>query len=474
MDDIKAPGVWLDDDMSDNEAAQVIEMSKVMAQLTENTDPDQIIKSLTPYMNSFMHLMYLLIRGKLGLEATKDGIKYKDKKDLYFDIVSYSVDFVINKYDLFTLSQMTTEQIQDKITENLLSSNYLPMLNGAPVNDFIQLTKNDFEFDNFTKNAVYVTKNGHKITIENFDELRGTLSTSANKILDASLAYLTSINYYRGSRENIIPTVEIPLIEYGEANDYNLTPKVMPTPAERTAENRRVNERIKELKKSLHRDLRDISSLLWTGEETRGKNKGDYKELRIISSHSIKNGIIRINFDVDAAFYFVNAYMMQYPTALLKHDNRKPNAYIIGRKIAYHNSNDRNREAGTDSTLSVKSLLAATHDIPTIEDLERRGQRNWKDKIKKPLELALNENITIGLISKWQYRDPKTSTVIDPEQAQAMTWLQYSRLMVDFTMIDAPEQAERRAAKAAEKLRRAAIKEKTKSKRGRPKKQVKK
>ena len=56
------------------------------------------------------------------------------------------------------------------------------------------------------------------------------------------------------------------------------------------------------------------------------RNKGDYKEMRIISSHSISKGLIRINFDIDAAAYFVNAYMMQFPTALLKHDNKKHNA----------------------------------------------------------------------------------------------------------------------------------------------------
>ncbi len=474
MDDLKQPGAWLDAEMSEAEGAQVIELSKRMAQLASEKDPDKIIKAVTPYMNSFMHLMYLLIKGKLDLEATDDGVRYRENKELYFDIISYTVDFVINKYDLFTLSQMTPEQITGQLADNLLASNYLPMLNGAPSNELMQLTKKDFHPDGFTKNATYTTKDGHKITIERFDKLQGILSTSAKKILDTALLYLTSGNYYRGSRANIMPTVEIPLKEYGEANGYQLTPQIMATPAEQTAENKRVNERVKELKKTLRRDLRDISSILWTGEETRGRNKGDYKEMRLISSHSISKGLIRINFDIDAAAYFVNAYIMQYPTALLKHDNRKPNAYIIGRKIAFHNSNDQNRAAGTDCTLSVKSLLASTPDIPTMDDIKARGQRNWKDKIKKPLEIALDENVSIGLLSKWEYRDPKTGTTYNPDTAQPLTWTQYSRLMVDFSMIDAPEQAERRAAKTAAKIKAAADKEKTRRKRGRPRKQPEK
>lgn len=366
------------------------------------------------------------------------------------------------------VASMTPEQVRTVITDNLLASAYLPMLNGAPANELMQITTKGLHPDGFTKNATITTKDGHKITIERFDKLQGLLSTSAKKILDTALLYLTSGNFYRGKRSSITPTVEIPLIEYGEACGYQLTPQTMATPEEQAKENRRVNERIKDLKKNVRRDLRDISSILWTGEETRGRNKGDYKEMRIISSHSISKWLIRINFDVEAAAYFVNAYIMQYPTALLKHDNRKPNAYVIGRKMAFHNSNDQNRAAGTDSTLSVKSLLAAAPEIPTIDDIKARGQRNWKDKIKKPLEIALDENISVGLISKWEYRDPKTSNTYTAETAQPLTWTQYTRLMIDFVMIDAPEQTERREAKAEAARQAAADKGKPRKKRGRP------
>ena len=368
------------------------------------------------------------------------------------------------------VESMTPEQVQAIITDNLLSSAYLPMLNGAPANELMQITTKGLKADGFTKNATITTKDGHKITIERFDKLQGLLSTPAKKILDTALLYLTSGNYYRGKRNTVTPTVEIPLIEYGEACGYQLTPQKMETPEEQAAENRRVNERIKDLKKNVRRDLRDISSIVWSGEETRGRNKGDYKEMRIISSHSISKGLIKINFDIEAAAYFVNAYIMQYPTALLKHDNRKPNAYVIGRKIAFHNSNDQNRAAGTDSTLSVKSLLAAAPEIPTIDDIKARGQRNWKDKIKKPLEIALDENISVGLISKWEYRDPKSGETYTSETAQPMTWTQYSRLMIDFAMIDAPEQTDRREAKAEAARQAAADKGKPRKKRGRPRK----
>ena len=352
----------------------------------------------------------------------------------------------------------------------LLSGGFLPMLNGAPVNGIMRINTKAMRPDNFTKKASVMTGEGQKITIENFDKLQGTLSAPAQKILHVALSFLTSVNFYKSNRRSITPTVEIPLIEYGEACGYQLKEQPRATPAEQEAERRRVNERVKDLKKNIRRDLHDLASVLWSGEETRGRNKGDYTEMRIISSHSISRGIIRINFDVDAAAYLVNAYAMWYPLALLKHDNRRPTAYAIGYKIAFHNSNDRNNAAGTENTLSVKSLLSASPEIPSIDSLQARGQRNWKDKIKRPLETALNDNVNVGYLSRWEYRDPRTGKTYTPDTAQGLTWTQYTALMVDYVVIDPPDQTERRAAKAEAARQAAQEKGEQPKKRGRPKK----
>ena len=371
------------------------------------------------------------------------------------------------------MENMTPEQLSTTITNNLLSNPYLPMLNGALVNDFMQINTRGLAADKYTRRAVYVTKDGHKFTIEHFDKLLKALSTPAKKILNTAIMFLTANNYYNADR--ITPTVEIPLIEYGEKCGYQLTPQKMATPEEQAAENKAVQNRINEFKKDVRRDLRDIAETKWTAEETRGQNKGDYAEMRIISSHRIIKGLIRINFDVDAAAYLVQSYIMQHPMALLAVDNRNPNAYVLGYKIAQHNSMDNNAARGTNNTLSVESLLSAAPEIQSYKELQARGQRNWKDKIKKPLENSLNELIKVGVLSKWEYRDPTTSTTYTPETAQPMTWAQYSRLMVDFIMVNAPDQTERREAKAeAAAAKAAADKEKTakkpKGKRGRPRK----
>lgn len=338
-------------------------------------------------------------------------------------------------------------QIQEELRSGLLHEPFLPMLNGALVNDLMPFTLKAAQKNPRNNTAVYVTKNGHKISIENFDKIQGTLSTSAKKIMHTSLMFLKDANFFRSSKSEIIPSIEIPLIEYGEANGYHVKPEVKATPEEQEAENKKVTENIKYLTKEIRRDLRDISSMVWSGEEKQGKNRGEYTDLRIISSHSIRNGRIRVNFDVLAAAYLNTAYIMQYPTALLKIDNRRPNAYAIGYKIALHNSNDNNFRRGTNNTLSVESLLQAAPVIPTMEELQSKNRRDWKVKIKAVLEDALDENVACGFLQKWEYRDTASGKSISASAAENLSWLQYSCLMIDFIVIDPPDQTERRANK---------------------------
>lgn len=347
-----------------------------------------------------------------------------------------------------------TEQAAE--VANLFKTAFAPMLTGELVSDYMQISTSNVTADKITQSAIIPTRNG-RITVNHFDDLFNALSTSAKKILSAAIVYLTDINYYKASSVN--PTVEIPLIQYGEACGYQLTPRKMATPEEQAKENKVVQSRIKNLKKSIRRDLDDLAETDWTATVNAGANKGDYARLRIISSHRIIKGVITVNFDIDAARFLVNAYVMQHPTALFKVDNRNPNAYAIGFKLAQQNSNDNNAIRGTNNTLSVKSLLAAAPEIQTIEEVQQTGQRNWKFKIKQVLENSLQELINTGVLTRWEYRDPTTGKTYTPATAQPMTWTQYSRLMVDYILTDAPDQTERRTAKAEAKAEAAKKKE---------------
>ncbi len=356
---------------------------------------------------------------------------------------------------------------------DIIGNKFVPSINNALINDFVQMTKASMRKDALSSTAVYVTKNGHKLTATDFNKVIGSLSVSSNKLLIHAITYLLKTNYYKGHPRSVIPTVEMPLDEYARLTGVDIFPRTMPTPEEQEKENRRAEANLKKLKNDIKRDFGDIAELEWRGEERgNGPAAGDYDNLRLISRHRIWRGVIRVNFDIDVATYFLRSYLFQMPTALYSYDNRKPNAYAIAYKIAVHNSNDNNFLQGTNNTLSVSSLLDAAPEIPTIEKLQETNQRNWKVKIKGALEKALNESITKGFLSKWEYRDTKTGKTYSPDQANALTYLQWHRLMVDFIVIDAPDQTERRDARTEAKRAAAEAKatEPIKKKRGRPRK----
>lgn len=354
---------------------------------------------------------------------------------------------------------------------NLKESKWAPLYQGALTNDLMRLSIRDFFIETTGTTAYYTAPDGRKYSIDQFDQLTGTLTTSTKKLLDTAVFYLSAQNIYGSGRNSIKPQVKIPLRAYLEKNGHDVTPRPMATEEERAKENERVKARLKQFKTGIRRDLNDLRLIKWTGEEKRGRNAGDYAELQIISGHRIVKDYIYVNFDIDAARYLVNAHTMFFPLCLLLHDNKKSNPYPIGRKIALHNSIDHNFFAGTDCTLSVMALLNAAPEIPTIEELQERGQRNWKEKIKKPLETALDENIKVGLLKKWEYRQPKTGNTYTAEEARALSWEIYTTLVVDWVMaVRPPGQEERRAKIAAEKAAAEAAGKITQKKRGRPRK----
>lgn len=351
----------------------------------------------------------------------------------------------------------TTEQL------SLFDRKFTPMLQGGGINAIMGITTKGLTPDPLRNNAAVIKSDRDGITIiDNYSGMIGEIGTSAKKILDTSIVQLTQINTYRGDPLTINPTVEIDLKEYARANGYKVDPTPAATVEEAQKDQARIQDTLKDLKKTLERDIDNISSITRKFTETKGKNKGDWELKRIISSGGVKRGVITINFDPQTARYLANSYITQFPTALLKHDNRNPNSYAIGRKLALHFSMDNNVLAGTNTTLAVATLLSAAPEIISYEELKAKGRRDWKRLIKEKLEKALDDNINVGYLSAWEYHDPKTDRRITKDAAAALTWEQYSRLMVDFAVIDAPDQSNRLQAKETAKLE-AAKTEKKKS-----------
>ena len=263
----------------------------------------------------------------------------------YYDIVweawnaegvalNHQYDKVIRKALKIALADQTGEkwvsvaEILERITatpdtSGLLLQQYLPMLNGYPTNELMTMSTTKLEADGFTGKATF-TRNGHTITISDFNDLVGAVGVSAKKVMDTATAYLTVGNFYKGTTVN--PTATIPLMDYWRAQGLHVDPLPMDTEEEQRKEQSRVTETIKKLKQALKGDLENLKRLEWSGQGT-GRNRGDFAKYSFISSYRVKGTTLYVNFDIDIAKYLVQAYVMQWSPALLMHDNRDPNSY---------------------------------------------------------------------------------------------------------------------------------------------------
>lgn len=470
---------------------QIIRTNEFLVQLYADVDNNyrkalQILKAINPQQSDFQSLqqfrVFLIYFFTINPDISPADSGYFDKhpeaKDRLVSQYKRFKSFISENYKpdrrlevLSTLEAFAKHETPDKAdeiieaaTSGLLYNSFVPMLNGYPTNDLMSMSKSKMEIDGISGTAKY-TKDGHTIILKTPKDLLRAIGVSAKKLLDTATASLTNSNFYKGT--NVNPTATIPLIDYWDNQNYHVKPLQMDTEEEQEKEFSRVNETIKKLKQSLKEDLEKLQCIEWDGQGT-GRNRGDFAHLNYISSYEVKGTNLEVVFDYKLAQYLVQAYIMQWSPALLRHDNRDPNSYVIGRKLLLHHSMDSNAAAGTDNTLSVKTLLEEAPDITTIEELKDKKRRDWKKQIKEKLELALNKNITTApLLKRWEYRDPITGATYTPETASALSWAKYYTLMVDFVMNEEPDQTTRRTARAQEK---AATIEAPKKKRGRPRK----
>ena len=299
-------------------------------------------------------------------------------------------------------------------------SGYAPMLQGAGSNKLSQITTRSTppDVDAITGVAI-ITDGEYKVFIEKYSELAGGLRISTHKLLDACTIALTAQNHYRG--DGITTTgVIIPLDEYV---------RLLGKPSTKATRDE-VRKRVKE-------DLETLFSISIEWTEKGQKKNRDFSKMRIVTSQGIKRGNILLGFSPEFAKYLTGAYIMQYPTALLKIDERNPNSYHLGRKLLLHRSIDNNIRKGTSNLISVRALLDVCPDIPTYEEV-MSGDRAVDRRIKTPFENALT---ALDFIT-WEYSNAKGVPLAD-EQLHHGTYADFITLFIKFEVKDFPDQTPR-------------------------------
>ena len=297
---------------------------------------------------------------------------------------------------------------------------FAPMLQGTGSNKLSQITTRSTppDVDAITDVAI-ITDGDYKVFIEKYSELTGGLRISTHKLLDACTIALTTQNHYRGGGE-ITTGVIIPLDEYVA---------LLGKPSTKAT--------LDEVRKRVKEDLETLFniSIEWT-EKSRKKNK-DFLKMRIVTSQGIKRGNIFLGFSPEFAKYLTDAYIMQYPTALLQIDERNPNAYHLGRKLLLHRSIDNNIRKGTANLISVRALLEVCPDLPTYEEV-MGSDRAVDRRIKAPFENALT---ALDFLT-WEYSNAKGIPLAD-EQLSNGTYADFIALFIKFEVKDFPDQAQR-------------------------------
>lgn len=434
MDKIRQPGKWLDEKLTQQESADFMAMLDKMLELKSQHDPEQIINALCPYMNSFMHLMYLLLRNKMNLEATDEGIKYKGKKDTYFDIVGYVTDFILNKYDINELINSAASDNQSAIINNQLAGFLTTHENRA----FNELTK-------FTRSLP-----GENMTI---DELlhQGTVSGEYVEMqTPLSKDNTTILSPWTVSTSQLFDRLIVEFTETG-AKSRTITLSL-----DDYMQSRGLKDR-KETRKQVKSDLHTLRTSAVSFKEYSGKGKKRqeiaFTDVNIAEAVGIdRNGKIMLTLTPSIYELLKQSYVMPLPQECQKiNSKRNPNSYNLLRKIAEH----KNMNIGkpNEDIISVDTLLKCCPAIPTYERV-KKSDRMFTRRIIDPFCRDMDALETIS----WEFCNTNNEPLTDRQLA--MSYDVFSKLNVHITWNVYPDQTARLEKKAAAQQKKAAARKK--------------
>lgn len=297
------------------------------------------------------------------------------------------------------------------------NTRFRPMLQGQGTNRLTSIsTRKPPRVDPVTGLATINDGQGFTVFIEEYNKLAGGgLRVSTHKLLDLCAIILTQQNPYRGGGQ-LNTQIAISLEEYMRQCRIPLT----------KPSKDKTRSRVKADLEALYN-----TSIEWT--EAKGGQTADYAKMRLITAQGIKNGQILVNFSPQIARYLTQAYIMQYPLALLAVSEKNPNAYAIGKKLLLHSSMESNQRKGTAGIISIKKILAAAPDIPTPEEVMKSG-RQLVQRIKAPFEKAMNALSEI--ISEWEYCNQKGRPIADKSK---FGFDDFMASYLTFTVANAPE-----------------------------------
>lgn len=351
------------------------------------------------------------------------------------------------------LREKKIEQEIKNPLETAKENNVLTVYHGKATDTLATMNNKYLKTDIITQTST-INQKGVKLEISEFDKFTKSLNINTHKLLNVAIAGLaTNNNYNPNTTRNSPPKckVVIDFNEYASALGYDLTKRKTTTREESEQERKRLRNTADLARKTIKRDILTLlhSTLTWT-EKVKGR-AGDFAGINILGAGSIIKGNIYIEFSESMANYLLQLPLTKYPIELLKIDARNPNPYTIGVKLWEHYNMDNNQRTGTAQCLKVETILKATN-LPTYEELGD-DTRHWWERVKEPLERALQTLIEQNILDSWSYASANNKP-ISRRQADKLSnsYQNFIALYVIYTPKNAPNQAQR-IQRSMEKIR---------------------
>ena len=348
---------------------------------------------------------------------------YEGCFSFFFESLHRQVDALHVRFGKDGTDQETTAhiyQIIDKCVSRWYmkpAPDFLTMAHGRATDALALMTSRDAVLDEITGTAT-ITRAGVVASIRNFEKLQESLGIREHQLLSVALSQLSAQNHFtRRQGGQVNHSVSFSLKEYLSLQGKNPIAQEKSTPEETEREKRRVENLLKDERKKITKSLNTLFKIDMSWKGT-GKDKGDFEGIHVLDYVACKKGIITIDFSPRMASYLAGLPLTQYPVTLLRCDPRDPTQYQIGVKLSQHYNNDNNQARGTADILKVETILSWTN-LPTPEKLAK-NRHSWEDRIKEPMEKALDELVKGGTLSSWEYTHAKKIPLTDTE-AQAIT-----------------------------------------------------
>lgn len=190
----------------------------------------------------------------------------------------------------------------------------------------------------------------------------------------------------------------------------------------------------KKMAMTLKKALSDLNDVAVMSKDS----KYSLKKVRPFPEVTIGNYQIDVVFSPSFAEYLVNTtgFFMTFPVQLLSLNEKNPNLFSLGYRLALNRSMDNNIRLGKANILSVAICLEHCPGIPSIEAV-RAEKGSPYHRIISPFMAVMDELESSQLLTSWEMCGPKGEPV---EEAAFTNYKNFSRAFIKYEIKNFPQE----------------------------------